>query len=53
MRYVRSLLNLAHLAPDIMKRIQNRDIPAGLSLTTLRRGIPLDWAEQRQQFLER
>lgn len=49
--YVRRMLRLNSLAPDIVEAILNNDAPAHLSLRTLYRGIPLNWAEQRGELL--
>lgn len=46
-RHAARLLRLAWLAPDIMRAIRKGDIPEGLSLSRLKQGFPLDWAEQR------
>ena len=49
--YVRKLIPLAYLAPDIMVAILDGRQPATLELQHLtNRDIPLDWAEQRRQF---
>ena len=46
-RYVAHLIKLAFLAPDIMTAIIRGKVPADLSLDRLKKGFPLDWAEQR------
>lgn len=46
-RYVAHLFKLAFLAPDIMTAIIRGNVPADLSLDRLKKGFPLDWAEQR------
>ena len=46
-RYVAHLIKLAFLAPDIMIAIIRGKVPADLSLDRLKKGFPLDWAEQR------
>ncbi len=47
-RYIAHLIKLAFLAPDIMKAIIKGDIPSTLSLDRLKKGIPIDWNEQRK-----
>ncbi len=49
-RYIAHLTKLAYLSPDIMETIIKGDLPPKLSLDRLKRGIPLDWEEQRQEF---
>ena len=44
-------LQLANLAPDIVKMIWENRHPISLSLDKLRRGIPDSWEEQRKLFL--
>jgi len=44
-------LQLANLAPDIVKMIWENRQPATLTLEKLRRGIPESWEEQRKLFL--
>ena len=44
-------LQLANLAPDIVKLIWENRQPASLTLDKLRRGIPDSWEEQRKLFL--
>jgi site-specific DNA recombinase len=46
--YVRQLLTLNNLAPDIVSAILAGNEPDGLSLARLRRGFPDNWAEQRR-----
>lgn len=46
-RYVAHLIKLAFLASDIMTAIIRGRVPADLSLDRLKKGFPLDWAEQR------
>ena len=43
-------LELANLAPDIIRAIVDGDVPDGLTLKRLRHGIPDDWDEQRREF---
>ena len=47
-RYIAHLVKLAFLAPDIMQRIAEGDIPPDLSLDHLKTGFPLDWDAQRK-----
>lgn len=49
-RYVRRILELAFLAPDITQMILDGQHPADLSTEWLVRGadLPLDWRKQRQ-----
>jgi len=46
--YVRRLLNLTLLAPDIIEAILAGNEPSGLSLQRLTREMPLRWDEQRR-----
>lgn len=46
-RHAARLIRLAWLAPDIMSSISKGNVPEGLSLSRLKQGFPLDWAEQR------
>jgi hypothetical protein len=46
--YVRRLLNLTLLAPDIIDAILAGNEPSGLSLQRLTRGMPVRWDEQRR-----
>ena len=50
--YVRRLLRLNSLAPDIVEAILQNTAPDHISLRTLYRGIAPSWAEQRRQLLE-
>lgn len=43
-------LELANLAPDIVRAIVDGDVPDGLTLKRLRHGFPDDWDEQRREF---
>lgn len=50
-RYVRKLLRLAYLAPDIMEAILDGRQPASLELQHLTdRRLPRDWASQRSRL---
>jgi hypothetical protein len=49
--YMRRMLNLNSLAPDIVETILKNDTPDHISLRTLFRGISLSWAEQRLQLV--
>ena len=46
--YVRRILRLAYLAPDVVLAIAEGRHPSTLVLQRLLRPIPLAWAEQRQ-----
>ena len=48
--YVRQLLPLAGLAPDLVEAILDGSAPSTLTLDTLMRDLPLDWAEQRRKL---
>jgi len=48
--YVRRILRLATLAPDIVEAILAGTEPSGLSLRALSKNIPLMWDEQRKLF---
>lgn len=43
-------LELANLAPDIIRAIVDGDVPDGFTLKRLRHGIPDDWIEQQREF---
>ena len=49
--YLARTLQLANLAPDIVKLIWENRQPETLTLDKLRRGIPESWEEQRKLFL--
>ena len=49
--FVARTLQLANLAPDIVKTIGENRQPVSLTLDKLRRGIPDSWEEQRKLFL--
>ena len=44
--YVGRMLKLTSLAPDIVEAILAGDEPRGVSLGTLRQGVPLWWEER-------
>jgi DNA invertase Pin-like site-specific DNA recombinase len=48
--YVRRILRLAFLAPDIVESIAEGRQPRGLTLHRLLGPVPFAWAEQRQRF---
>ncbi len=48
--YVRRILNLACLAPDIVEAVVRGEEPSGLSLERLTKGFPLAWDEQRERL---
>ncbi len=47
--YVRRILTLAPLAPDIVEAIVRGEEPSGLSLEMLPKGVPMGWEEQRER----
>ena len=49
--YVGRILKLTSLAPDIVEAILAGNEPSGMSLGTLRYGVPVWWEEQRQRQL--
>ena len=49
--YVRRILALASLAPDIVEAIVEGREPSGLSLARLVKEMPMGWEEQRAQFV--
>lgn len=46
--FLTRIMKLTSLAPDIIETILNGEEPSGLSLTTLLKGFPEDWEEQRK-----
>ncbi len=48
--YVRRIIGLACLAPDIVEAIAMGREPSGLSLERLAQGFPLAWDEQRERL---
>lgn len=46
--YVRRILRLASLAPDIVEAILRGTEPSGLSLERLAKALPVLWEEQRK-----
>jgi hypothetical protein len=48
--YVRRMLRLAYLAPDIVEAIAEGRQPRGMTLERLLSPVPFAWAEQRQRF---
>ena len=48
--YVGRIIDLNLLAPDITDAILDGRQPPGFSLRELRKGIPLEWGEQRERF---
>lgn len=48
--WVNETLRLTLLAPEIVVAILDGRQPRTLSLQTVRRGVPVDWAEQRTQY---
>jgi hypothetical protein len=49
-RYVSRLLRCAFLAPDIIESLLAGSAPPEMTLAKVLKGVPLDWAEQRQRF---
>ena len=49
--YLARTLQLANLAPDIVKLIWENRQPETLTLDNLRKSIPESWEEQRKRFL--
>jgi len=49
-RYVDKVLRCAFLAPDIVEAILDGRQPPDLSFAKLISNLPLDWAQQREQF---
>ncbi len=43
-------IDLVNLAPELQEAIITGNEPDGLSLNRLRRGIPMEWDEQREVF---
>jgi len=52
-RYIGRILRLARLAPDIVRVIQSGEAPETLTLTRLRKGCQLCWAQQLAVLLGR
>lgn len=48
--WVNETLRLTLLAPEIVTAILDGRQPRTLSLQSVRRGVPVDWAEQRTQY---
>lgn len=51
-RYLKVLLQLAYLAPDIMTAIAKGQILPSFTVRALKKGLPLDWQAQRQLFFK-
>ena len=47
-RNIRMMLNLAFLAPDIIKQALDGTLPESLNATEIAQHLPLDWNEQRR-----
>jgi len=47
--YIRRLLNLTLLSPDLVRAILDGTEPDGLSLAQLMEGVPESWEEQGAQ----
>jgi DNA invertase Pin-like site-specific DNA recombinase len=52
-RYIGSLIHLAFLAPDITESILDGRQPGHLSVLTCIRNVPMDWDQQRAQFMNK
>ena len=50
--YIGQILKLTSLAPDIVEAILAGNEPSGLSLGTLRGGVPMAWDKQREGWLK-
>jgi hypothetical protein len=48
--YVRRILRLVDLAPDIVQAIVAGHEPNGLSLAQLLNDVPMEWEQQRMQL---
>jgi DNA invertase Pin-like site-specific DNA recombinase len=48
--YVRRILKLAYLSPEILNSIQTNSMPIGVDLESLKRSTPLTWQEQHDLF---
>ena len=48
--YVRRIMKLANLAPDIVQAILDGNEPGGLTMNALRKGVSLLWEDQRERF---
>jgi hypothetical protein len=48
--YVGRMLRLTSLAPDIVEAILRGDEPEGISLTKLRKNLPVRWDEQGKEY---
>lgn len=48
-RHIRRLAALAFLSPRIVSRLLDGTAPAGLTITTLTRGLPWAWSEQERR----
>ncbi len=48
--YVGRIMRLALLAPDIVEAIVRGEEPCGLSLEQLIKGVPMQWAAQRERL---
>ena len=50
-RFIAHRIQLAYLAPEIMRQIISGDVPDTLNLEMFKnRRVPLDWQEQRRFF---
>jgi hypothetical protein len=49
-RSVRATLSFAFLAPDIVHRVVDGELPKHLTLTDIGRSLPMLWSEQRRMF---
>ena len=49
-RYIRQMLPLAFLGPDIITAILANAIPADVGISRLIDGLPYSWKQQQQKF---
>ena len=49
--YVRRICKLSLLAPDLMSKIIEGDVPLGMTLERLKTEFPLDWEHQQRVFV--
>jgi hypothetical protein len=49
-RYIRQILPLAFLAPDIVTAMLANTVPVDLRMSHLIDGLPYPWKQQREKF---